>query len=225
MVTQCLIGPPRPLGRPTPRVTNPRPLAPPVSWCIGYGVCTSPLVTRLGVERGFESLLLRQYDQRVSRRALTVVIALGACLIGAPAPAATTTAKRPPKVIRLVSISTADRSVDVEPKGNSVGDHETFASRLLNQQAQFGKKKGAVVGRDSGSLRLTTKRLIPIFTAEARLPGGTIRTHGRLRPIAGGAYRVAVTGGTGLFEKVQGNLTINPKTKANVYRLLYPLVA
>jgi hypothetical protein len=24
---------------------------------------------------------------------------------------------------------------------------------------------------------------------------------------------------------VQGNLTINPKTKANVYRLIYPLVA
>jgi hypothetical protein len=159
----------------------------------------------------------------VSRRALIVVVALGLCLVGAPAPAATT--KSPPKVIRLVSISTSDRSVDVAPKGNSVGDHETFASRLLNQQAQFSRKKGALVGHDSGSLRLTTTKLVPVFTAEARLPGGTIRTHGRLRPIAGGAFRVAVVGGTGVFEQVQGNLTINPKTKANVYRLIYPLVA
>ena len=71
--------------------------------------------------------------------------------------------------------------------------------------------------------------MVPVFVAEARLPRGTIRTQGALQPLANGAYRIAVVGGTGVFEGVRGNLTIlapiNPKTAVNVYRLIYPLVA
>ena len=163
------------------------------------------------------------------RRSVAAALVLAACLIGALASApAATTATAPPKVIRLLSITTADKSVDVKPKGRSAGDHENFASRLLNRQAQFGKKKGAVVGSDSGSLRLT-KKMVPFFVTVAHLPGGTIRTQGALQPLADGAYRIAVVGGTGVFEGVHGNLTIlapiTPKTAVNVYRLIYPLVA
>ncbi len=190
------------------------------------------LLRRYGGEllhRGFESLLLRQYDQRMIRRSAAAALVLAACLTAvlASAPAATTAAA-PPKVIRLLSITTADKSVDVKPKGRSAGDHENFASRLLNRQVQFGEKKGAVVGTDSGSLRLT-KKMVPYFVTEARLPGGTIRTQGPLKALADGAYQIVVVGGTGVFQGVRGSLTIlapiTPKTAVNVYRLIYPLVA
>ena len=190
------------------------------------------LLRRYGGEllhRGFESLLLRQYDQRMIRRVLPVVLVAGALLVGGTASARTATVVRPPNVIRLVSITTAESSVDLKPKGKAnPGDHETFASRLLNQRPQFGKKKGAVVGSDSGSLRVTST-MIPLFVTTARLPGGTILVRGTLKPIGNGAYRIAVVGGTGVFALVRGTLTIlkptNPKTAVNVYRLIYPLVA
>ena len=186
------------------------------------------LLRRYGGEllhRGFESLLLRQYDQPVIRRALVALLVLATVLVGALAPTATAA---PPTLIRLVSITTAESSVDVKPKKASPGDHERFASRLLNERAQFGKKKGAVVGSDSGTLRLT-KKMVAIFRAEARLPGGTIRAEGTLKSIGKGGYAIAVVGGTGQFEGVHGSLTIlapiNSKTAVNIYRLTYPLTA
>jgi hypothetical protein len=162
------------------------------------------------------------------RRSVAAALVLASCLIGVLPAATATTAAAPPKVIRLLSITTAERNFDVKPKGRSAGDHESFASRLLNRQVQFGKKTGAVVGTDSGTLRLT-KKMVPLFEADARLPGGTIRTQGALTPFGNGGFRIAVVGGTGVFDGVRGSLTIlapiNPKTAVNVYRLIYPLVA
>jgi hypothetical protein len=131
-------------------------------------------------------------------------------------------------VIRLLSVSTADANVDVGPKGPSPGDLEGFSSRLFNRQLQFGRQRGAYVGRDGGTLRLNAKK-VAIFDANARLPGGTIHTHGVLKAIGNGAYRIAVVGGTGVYEEVRGSLTIGapitPNKALNTYRLIYPLIA
>ena len=165
------------------------------------------------------------------RRALGAVLLLASILAAlltsavASAPAAAAT---PPTLIRLVSVTTAESSVDVKPQKASPGDHESFASRLLNERPQFSRKKGAVVGSDSGTLRLT-KQMVAVFKVVARLPGGTIRVEGTLKPVGKGGYAIAVVGGTGLFEGVHGSLTIvapiDPKTAVNIYRLTYPLTA
>lgn len=131
-------------------------------------------------------------------------------------------------MIRLVSITTSESSVDVPPRMASVGDRQLFTSRLLNAQAQFGKAKGAVVGSDRGTMRLTTATSAHLKTV-ARLPGGTITVSGVLRAAGNGAVSSSVVAGTGVFAGARGTLTIlaptAPKTAVNIYRLTYGPVA
>ncbi len=131
-------------------------------------------------------------------------------------------------MIRLVSITTSESSVDLPPRNASAGDRQLFASRLLNAQAQFGKPKGAVVGSDRGSMRLTSATSAVLKTV-AKLPGGTITVSGKLRAAGAGAVSIPVVTGTGVFAGARGTLTIfapsGPKTVVNVYRLSYVPVA
>ena len=131
-------------------------------------------------------------------------------------------------MIRLVSITTTESSVDLPPRMASAGDRQLFTSRLLNAQAQFGKAKGAVVGSDRGTMRLTTATSAHLKTV-ARLPGGTITVSGVLRAAGNGAVSSSVVAGTGAFAGARGTLTIlaptDPKTAVNIYRLSYGPVA
>jgi hypothetical protein len=131
-------------------------------------------------------------------------------------------------MIRLVSITTSESSVDVPPRNASVGDREMFASRLLNARAQFGKPKGAVVGSDHGTMRLTSATSAHLQTV-VKLPGGTITVSGLVRAAANGAVSSSVVAGTGIFAGARGTLTIlaptGPKTAVNIYRLSYAPVA
>lgn len=133
-----------------------------------------------------------------------------------------------PSVIRLVSITTSYRSVDVPPRKASAGDRQMFASRLVNAQGQLGKQKGAVVGSDRGTMTLesaTRARLKNVAT----LPGGTLTASGRLEAAGNGAVSIQVVSGTGVFAGAHGTLTIlaptDPKTAVNVYRLSYGPIA
>lgn len=133
-----------------------------------------------------------------------------------------------PSVIRLVSITTSYRSVDVPPRKASAGDRQMFASRLVNAQGQLGKPKGAVVGSDRGTMTLesaTRARLKNVAT----LPGGTLTASGRLEAAGNGAVSIQVVSGTGVFAGAHGTLTIlaptDPKTAVNVYRLSYGPIA
>ncbi len=134
----------------------------------------------------------------------------------------------PPSVIRLVSITTSESSVDVPPNKASAGDRQLFASRLVNAQRQFGKPKGAVVGSDRGTMRLTSATSANV-KAVAKLPGGTLTANGPLRASGYGAVTIEVVSGTGIFAGAHGTLTIlaptGPKTAVNVYRLTYGPVA
>ena len=133
-----------------------------------------------------------------------------------------------PSVIRLVSITTSFSSVDVPPRTASAGDRQVFTSRLLNARAQFGKPKGAVVGSDRGTMRLTSATSAHLKTV-ARLTGGTITVSGRLRSAGNGAVSTSVVAGTGIFAGAHGTLTIlapiDPETTVNIYRLSYGPIA
>jgi hypothetical protein len=156
----------------------------------------------------------------------SVALVVAAALAGALAPAAASAT--PPSLIRLVSTTTSYSHVDVKPKGASAGDRDTFASRLVNERAQFGKPKGAVVGSDRGTLLYTSDRTATM-KAVVKLPGGTVVLGGAVRPVGNNAVVVSVVGGTGVFSGARGTVTIleptSSKTAVNVYRLTYAPVA
>jgi hypothetical protein len=133
-----------------------------------------------------------------------------------------------PRVIKLVSVTTYEKHIDVPPKADSRGDHDLSASRLINARPQFGKPKGAVVGSDRSVMVLTSPRSAVMKTI-ARLPGGTLTVNGRLMAAGGGAVQIAVESGTGIFVGAKGTLTVlvptGPKTVVNIYRLTFPLLA
>jgi hypothetical protein len=131
-------------------------------------------------------------------------------------------------VIRLVSITTSESSIDVPPRNASVGDRQLFTSRLINARAQFGKPKGAVVGSDRGTISLTSAMSANIRTV-VKLPGGTLTVSGLLRVAGKGGVSSAVVAGTGIFAGARGTLTIpaptSPKSAINIYRLSYGPIA
>ena len=118
--------------------------------------------------------------------------------------------------------------MDVLPKADSAGDHYYSASKLINAKAQFGKPKGAVVGSDRSDMMLVSPRSALLKTL-AKMPGGTILFGGRLMAAGGGAVKIPVVRGTGVYAGAKGTLTIlkptGPKTMVNIYRLTYPLAA
>lgn len=163
-----------------------------------------------------------------SRTARVVALAVAAVAVLVVAVLAPSASAAPPSVIRLVSVTTSQSSVDVPPPKDSAGDRQVFASRLLNARRQFGKPKGAVVGSDRGTLTLTSARSATVKTV-ARLPGGTITANGPLKAAGDGAVSIAIVSGTGVFAGAHGTLTIlsptGPKTAVNVYRLSYRPIA
>jgi len=158
--------------------------------------------------------------QAVPRR-----FALGAVLLASLALAGGASAALPPTVIKLISVTTSAKETDRAPKGPSTGDtvHET--SRLLNEVAQFGKPRQAVVGSDSAvqRLRLGPRSLTVNGTAE--LPGGTLLFRGKVERYARGGIVIPVVGGTGRYLGAEGILWIvtvrDPVRTLNIYRLTY----
>ena len=126
-------------------------------------------------------------------------------------------------VIRIISVTTALKAHQASPKGPSKGDYVILDDRLANAVAQFGKKRGALVGTDHavetniGGNRVT-------IDGYARLPGGTIRFKGEFKIASSGIASVPVVGGTGDFQFAKGtvaieNLSKDGRTALNVYSL------
>lgn len=163
---------------------------------------------------------------RGTLRLLGLTIALlAAFVVASGAPAATA----PPTLIRLSTIATSAREVDRPPKGTSTGDtiHET--STLLNEVAQFGKPKQAVVGSDRAVQTIHLNPRALTIDGVATLPGGTLRFRGKVEPNARGGVVVPVVAGTGRYLGAKGILWIlsadNPQRTLNIYRLTYALFA
>jgi hypothetical protein len=155
------------------------------------------------------------YHARVRLLALTGIAAL---VLTAAAGARSDTT-----VIRVISVATAVRTHDEPPKGPSKGDYVIVDDKLTNEVAQFGKKKGALVGTDHAiEKNIGSNRVL--VDGIARLPGGTIHFKGELKVAPSGIAAVAVVDGTGDFESAKGtvaiaNLTRDGKTARNVYVL------
>lgn len=157
------------------------------------------------------------------RLRILVLVAVLAASVGT----ASATAQGP-MTIRLVSVTTSDRLRDAPPAGPSRGDTSVQTSRLLNAVAQFGKPRGAVVGRDSATIRLTGPTSATI-DGVATLPGGALTLRGAMRVGAGNALVFPVVRGTGRFAGARGTVTVTPlgseNRALNVYRLVYPPTA
>ena len=127
-------------------------------------------------------------------------------------------------IIRVISVATAVKTHDAPPKGPSKGDYVVIDDKLTNQVAQFGKKKGALVGTDHAVERNVGSNRV-VVDGIARLPGGTIHFKGELKIDSNGVAAVKVVGGTGDFQAAKGtvaikNLTKDGKTALNVYSII-----
>jgi hypothetical protein len=138
-----------------------------------------------------------------------------AAVPGAPAGAATRT-------LEVTSVTVSSVRHDVAPKGYSKGDTVVTRDRLLNATAQFGKKRGAVVGEDSSTLTFTGPHTATI-SGKATLPGGTLILGGEVIGLTNGGLAVQVIGGTGTYASVRGTLTVAAgKSPLNTYLLVLP---
>jgi hypothetical protein len=151
------------------------------------------------------------------RLALATVAALAL-----PALTSATTAAGP-ATVAVIAHTTSMRVVDASPKGPSRGDRYIATSRLSNAVAQFGRKRGAVVGIDRSTTTLTGERTARV-SGVATLPGGTLRFQGPLREeTTGGSLVAPVVGGTGVFAGARGTVTVvgTSRRARNTYRLTY----
>ena len=134
------------------------------------------------------------------RAVAIVLVGLAAGAVPSAAPAAERTI-----AVRSVTISMVGH--DAKPKGPSRGDSVTYRDRLLNAGAQFGKKKGAVVGSDRGTLRYLTAHTAS-FTGRVTLPDGTLELSGAVYSTPGGGLVIPIVGGTGSYADARGTLTV-----------------
>jgi hypothetical protein len=125
------------------------------------------------------------------------------------------------RTIRVTSVTLKLVTHDVGKKGASKGDTIVYRDRLLNAAAQFGKKQGALVGSDGGTLTFTSAHTAR-FDGNATLPGGTLTLRGVVTGVPGGGLIVPVVGGTGVFAHVHGTLTVGAGRNhvLNTYRLV-----
>ena len=128
--------------------------------------------------------------------------------------------------IRLTSTTTALEVVrDREPTNVlSAGDVIRARSTLRNGVPQFGRPKGAVVGRDVGVVTMVASAEGNVKVT-ATLPEGTIRSSGKDTGALKESLRVI--GGTGRFARARGVVEVQlfdlrSRRALNVYRLQLP---
>jgi hypothetical protein len=146
-----------------------------------------------------------------------IAVCLAFFAFALPAVAATPATTR---TIVVTSITLKNVPHDTGAKGPSKGDTIVSRDRLLNAKAQFGKKKGALVGSDSGTLTFTSANT-GTFKGQAKLPGGTLTLSGDVYSLQNGDTVIPVSGGTGAFAGMTGTVTVGTGKNhvRNTYRL------
>jgi hypothetical protein len=157
-----------------------------------------------------------------ARTALVLTVA-GALLV----PAAGQTRAQDTLVLKLTSVTAKGSPVtnDKPPKGASAGDTVAFEDNLLNAAAQFGKKVGAKVGTDRGTMTFSSKTSAR-FKGSATLPGGTVTLDGPVISSADGkSIIIPITGGTGRYKNAKGAVLVGPgdKRALNTYTMIFPV--
>ena len=116
------------------------------------------------------------------------------------------------RTIKVTSVSISYKTTDKPPKGPSKGDTIVYRDRLLNAVAQFGRKQGAVVGSDHGTMTFTSAHSAR-FDGLAVLPGGTLTLSGNVLAVTATSFAIPVTAGTGRFAGAKGYLVVGPGKK------------
>jgi hypothetical protein len=141
-----------------------------------------------------------------------VAVALSAAAIAAPGAT---------RVIKVTATQISGTRQQRPPAGFA-GDVVVASDRLRNAVAQFGKPKGAVVGRDRYRLVFATA-YTGTASVTATLPDGTIRCRGPYdlrRP----SVTLRAVGGTKAYAGATGTCEARSsgRTTLNVYRLRVP---
>jgi hypothetical protein len=157
------------------------------------------------------------------RRLLSVLV--GLMLIPAFLTSLAQARARSTTTIRLLSVAGAYRYKDAAPKGLSAGDSVTGTDRLYDLAAQLGRRKGALVGSDSGTWKILSAKGAAAFRGVARLPGGTIFVKGRIA-LDASSGSLPVVGGSGRFAGARGTLVVRELgtqgRAANIFLLTLP---
>lgn len=129
-------------------------------------------------------------------------------------------------VIEVISLTTSLHAHRATPKRASPGDWIAETDRLINLIAQFGKRRGAIVGNDRATFTNHGSGVLTVDGA-ATFPGGTILFRGRVTTRKDGTEVLPVAGGTGHFAGARGTLTIgqirsDERVALNIYRLTLP---
>jgi hypothetical protein len=162
----------------------------------------------------------------------TLATCLSILLLAVPAHAGHRSDSKTLNIV-LISRTVSDKFLRDSPPKNevNVGDRTWSKSILRNAVAQFGRRKGAVVGSDVGVITVTScsctgtvKRSRGRIKITATLPGGTLRVAGNVTASFEGA---PVVGGTGDFARARGTLEVrnlepDGDPALNVYRLRLP---
>jgi hypothetical protein len=138
------------------------------------------------------------------KRILQFGVALGALALLVIAVAPSSQALSRPGTIRITTREVAHRIIDHGPRGAGVGDVEVSRSLLYNK----GITKRAI---GHGEIVCTfTGRRSRVCNGTYFLPKGKIVVAGAL--VFRQFYEFAVLGGTGLYNNVQGSLTVTTTT-------------
>lgn len=128
------------------------------------------------------------------------------------------------RVISVLAKASSESYTDAPPKGQlSAGDVAVGTDTLRNARAQFGKPKGALVGRDRFRIVLTGPRAARVSLV-ATLPGGTISCGGNASP-SSQRLVLRVTRGTGVFTGATGTCESRPgpgRQTLHTYRFRVP---
>lgn len=153
-------------------------------------------------------------------RIVGVLIACTVLALVAAVPAATLSR---PTTIQLRGIATGPPLVTPDADGDGIpapGDSTFLSLRIVNDAAQFGRKKGATVGQGS-VLTWSFAPGVELGLAAITLPKGTVMASG-----VGSftkKFTVAVIGGTGDYSNVAGTVTGTPVNPTQ-FRIVVKLV-
>jgi len=123
------------------------------------------------------------------------------------------------RVIKVLATNISGARHEKPPAGIA-GDVVVGSDRLRNAVPQFGKPKGAVVGKDRYRSVFETAAVASVEVT-ATLPGGTIRARGRA-DFRLTSNVIRVVGGTGVFAGARGTAeerALPSGQTLNIYRL------
>jgi hypothetical protein len=133
------------------------------------------------------------------------VVALGVGLGGSAWASSGHTGNAKPSVFRLVAVSTEESFLDLGAAGTSLGDHVIFTTRLL--------KGDTTVGHQGGVCTVTSAAADEAqCLATYSLPGGQITGQALIVLPDPTPYAVAITGGSGKYTGVEGEVRVRPAT-------------